>query len=149
MHVLLRFKAKGKAILGVVDFFFPHPPPSFSPNKSMYEFSFHPSLSFLLKLSNSWASWWIWKLLYVAMGDLTRFNKPSFDLLSDGIFHLLWTARCSTGLNDSDQEKIEDRGWRISLDAVDTWNVMLWLLPYVPAISFNTQTYRNHQNIIY
>ena len=27
-----------------------------------------------------------------------------------GIFHLLWTARCSAGLNGSDLEQIEDRG---------------------------------------
>ena len=38
LPVLLRIKAKGKARLGVVDlFFFPHNPPSFYPNKSMYE----------------------------------------------------------------------------------------------------------------
>ena len=55
-----------------------HHPPSISPNKSIYEFSFHPSLAFLLELANSWASWWIWKLLYAPMGDLTRFSKPTF-----------------------------------------------------------------------
>ena len=44
----------------------------------MYEFSFHPSLDFLLDLANLWASWWIWKLLYAPMGYLTRFSKPNF-----------------------------------------------------------------------
>ena len=67
-----------------------------------------------------------------------------------GIFHLLQIARCSTGLNGLDPEQIEDRGWRLSLDAIDTWKfVMLRSLPCVPAISFNTQTYWNYQNIIY
>ena len=27
-----------------------------------------------------------------------------------GIFHVMWTTRCSIGLNGSDLEKIEDRG---------------------------------------
>ena len=80
----------------------------------------------------------------------TQFYSPaeSPDLLV-GIFHLLQTTRCSTGLNGSDPEQIEDRGWRLSLDVVDTWNVMLRLLTCVPTISFNMQTYWNHQNIIY
>ena len=54
LPVLLRNKEKGKVRLGVVDLFFSliilHP---FSPNKSMYELSFHPLLSFLLDFSNS------------------------------------------------------------------------------------------------
>ena len=47
-------------------------------------------------------------------------------LLLAGIFHLLQIARCSTGLNGLDPEQIEDRGWRLSLDAVDIWNTRLW-----------------------
>ena len=58
--------------------FFPHHPPLFSPNKSMYDLSFHHLLSFLLDFSNSWASRQIWKLLYAPMADLTRFSKPTF-----------------------------------------------------------------------
>ena len=57
-----------------------------------------------------------------------------YELLLAGIFHLLWIARCSTGLNGLDPEQIEDRGWRLSLDAIDSWNVMLRSLPCVPAI---------------
>ena len=40
------------------------------------------------------------------------------DLLA-AIFHLLRIARCSTGLNGSDPEQIEDKGWILSLDTVD------------------------------
>ena len=57
----------------------------------------------------------------------TQLHSPadSLDLLA-GIFHLLRTARCSTGLNGSDPEQMEDIGWRLSLDAVDIWNTRLW-----------------------
>ena len=44
----------------------------------MYELSFHCLLSFLIDLSNSWSSKWIWKLLYAPMEDLTRFSTPTF-----------------------------------------------------------------------
>ena len=81
------FKAKGKASLGVTSLvFFPHHPPSFSPIKSMYELSFHPSLAFPHDLENLWASSYIWKLLYAPMGDLTSFGKPTFFTISNGIF---------------------------------------------------------------
>ena len=59
--------------------FFPHHPPLFTPNKSLYDFSFHHLLAFLIYFSNSWAPRHIWKLLYAPMGDLTRFSKPAFD----------------------------------------------------------------------
>ena len=58
----------------------------------------------------------------------TEYNyslAESPDLLA-GIFHLLRTTRCSTGLNGSNLEQIEDRGWRLSLDVVDIWNTRLW-----------------------
>ena len=79
LPVLFRNKAKRESKTGCSWLvFFPHNPPSFSPNKIMYELSFHPLLSFLLDFPNSWASKWIWKLLYAPMGDLTRFSKPTF-----------------------------------------------------------------------
>ena len=58
------------------------------------------------------------------------------DLLA-GIFHLLQTTRCSIGLNGSDPEQIEDRGWRLSLYAVDIWNTRLWQFTCVPARKIN------------
>ena len=60
-------------------------------------------------------------------------------MLLAGIFHLLQTARCSIGLNGSDPEQIEDRGWRLSLDVVDIWNTRLWQFTCVPAKNINTK----------
>ena len=79
LHVLLRNKEKRESKTRCSWLvFFPHHPPSFSPSKSMYELSFHPLLAFILDFSNSWASKWIWKLLYASMGVLIRFSKPTF-----------------------------------------------------------------------
>ena len=72
------FKEKGKARLGVVDFFFPHHPPSFSPNKSMHDFYFHPSLYFPLELSKFMIIFIDLETALCTSGDLTRFSKCTF-----------------------------------------------------------------------
>ena len=55
----------------------PTHPPLFSPWKSMYELSFHHSLSWLIHFSNLWAPWHIWDQLFTPMGYLLIFGKPS------------------------------------------------------------------------
>ena len=59
----------------------------------------------------------------------TQLQSPteSPDLLA-GIFHFLQTARCSTGLNGSDPEQIEGRGWRLSLDVgwIHEYGCLFW-----------------------
>ena len=90
-----------------------------------------------------------WKLRKIKTTDTYNYSPvESLDLLAR-IFHLLWTVRYSTGLNGSDPEQMKDKGWRLSLDVVDTWNVMLCSLPCVPTISFKTQIDQGIKNIIY
>ena len=69
----------------------------------------------------------------------TEYNyspAESPDLLA-GIFHLLRTTRCSTGLNVLDPEQIENRVWRLSLDTIDIWNTRLLQFTCVPAKKLN------------
>ena len=66
-----------------------------------------------------------WNILDNVSDLLVGIFKGGGDILDNvsnllaGIFHLLWIARCSTGLNGLYLEQIEDRGWRLSLDTVE------------------------------
>ena len=55
---------------------------------------------------------------------------------------------CSSGLNGSDLEQMNDKGWRPSLNIVDTWNAYFDSKPVYLQL-LNMQTHKSYQNIIY
>ena len=61
-----------------------------------------------------------WELRKIRTTDTYIYSPMDSPDLLAGIFHLLQTVRCSTGLNGSDPEQMKDKGWRPSLDIVDT-----------------------------